>query len=121
MLVVREFRFEAAHHLPEHPGKCRRPHGHGYVLRVACRAPVDARTGLALDFGEIKRVVRAEVVDVLDHRDLNEVLPLVPSAENIAIWAWDRLAAAGLPLAEIQVQETATCWVVYRGEGAGIP
>jgi len=115
MLVCREFRFEAAHHLPNHPGKCRHPHGHGYVLRVACEAPVDPATGLAIDFGELKRVVHEHVVDVLDHRDLNDLLAL-PSAENIAVWAWERLRAAGLPLAEIQVQETASCWVVYRGE-----
>jgi 6-pyruvoyltetrahydropterin/6-carboxytetrahydropterin synthase len=116
MLVVREFRFEAAHQLPGHPGKCRNLHGHRYRLRVVCRAPVDPQTGLAIDFGELKRIVHERVVDRLDHAYLNEILP-IPSAENIAVWIWDRLAGTELPLHEVEVHETDACSVVYRGEG----
>lgn len=116
MLVVREFRFEAAHHLPDHPGKCRRPHGHSYRLQVTCAAPVDPKSGMAIDFGEVKRIVQTRVLDQVDHRDLNEILP-VPSAEHIVHWIWERLEAAGLPLHELRLDETANCWVVYRGEG----
>ena len=118
MLVARDFRFEAAHRLPDHPGKCRNLHGHSYRLRVVCRAPVDARTGLAIDFAELKRVVHAEVLDLLDHADLNERFP-IPSAELVAVWIWDTLAAAGLTLHEIELRETEACAVVYRGEGLG--
>lgn len=116
MLVIREFRFEAAHHLPDHPGKCQRPHGHSYRLNVACAAPVDPQTGMAIDFGDLKRVVNEQVLDALDHRDLNEILP-IPTAERIAAWIWERLKAAGLPLHEVTLFETSNCWVVYRGEG----
>lgn len=73
---------------------------------------------MAMDFADLKAVVEEHVLEAVDHRDLNEILPN-PSAEHLAVWAWGRLAAAGLPLAEIQVRETATCWVVYRGEGLG--
>ena len=118
MLVSRDFRFEAAHRLPDHPGKCRHLHGHSYRLRVICRAPVDERTGLAIDFAELKRIVHDEVLDPLDHSDLNERFP-VPSAERIAIWIWDRLATAGLTLHEIELRETDACSVIYRGEGLG--
>lgn len=116
MLVSRDFRFEAAHRLPDHPGKCRNLHGHSYRLRVVCRAPVDEHTGLAIDFAELKRIVHAEVLDPLDHADLNERFP-TPSAERIVIWIWDRLAAAGLTLHEIELRETDACSVLYRGEG----
>jgi 6-pyruvoyltetrahydropterin/6-carboxytetrahydropterin synthase len=118
--VVREFRFEAAHQLPDHPGPCRRLHGHAYRFRVVAEAPVDRRTGLAIDFGDLKAVVTAEVLDLLDHTYLNEVLP-IPSAEHIAHWIWGRLAPR-LPLVEIELFETVSCSVVYRGEplhGAG--
>lgn len=115
MLVAREFRFEAAHRLPEHPGKCRNLHGHRYRLKVVCDAPVDPATGLAIDFGELKRVVHERVVDVLDHGYLNEVLP-IPSAELIAVWVWQRLADAGLPLVEVELFETDASSVIYRGE-----
>jgi len=118
MLVARTFRFEAAHRLPDHPGKCRNLHGHGYRLRVVCRAPVDARTGLAIDFADLKRRVHEAALDHLDHADLNEVLP-TPSAEHLAVWIWERLVAAGLVLHEIELHETDACSVIYRGEGLG--
>ena len=118
MLVAREFRFEAAHQLPDHPGKCRNLHGHRYRLKVVCDADVDDRSGLAIDFGEVKRLVNERVVDVLDHAFLNEILP-VPSAECIAMWIWGRLAETDLPLHEIEVHETDQCSVIYRGEAHG--
>jgi 6-pyruvoyltetrahydropterin/6-carboxytetrahydropterin synthase len=115
MIVATEFDFDAAHNLPRYAGKCERLHGHTYRLRVLCEAPVDASTGLAIDFAEMRRAVRERVVDVLDHTYLNETLP-VPSAENLAIWSWTRLHEAGLPLKEIWVYETPGCFVIYRGD-----
>ena len=120
MHVARDFTFEAAHHLPDHPGKCRNVHGHSYRLRVVCDAPVDPTTGLAIDFAEVKRIVNEHVLDQLDHADLNAIFP-IPSAELIAIWIWDRLQQAGLPMAEVHLGETALCSVIYRGEGPGRP
>lgn len=114
MIVCRDFDFEASHQLPLHPGRCRRLHGHSYRLRVACEAPIDARTGIAIDFGDIKQVVRERVVDALDHTHLNDLLPQ-PSAENVCVWAWERLAAAGLPVVELTLWESRGCCVIYRG------
>ena len=116
MIVATEYDFDAAHNLPNYAGKCERLHGHTYRLRVLCAAPVDASTGLAIDFAEVKRIVKATVIDVVDHTYLNETIA-VPSAENIAIWIWDRLVATSLPLHEIHVHETPGCFVIYRGEG----
>ncbi len=117
MIVAVEFDFDAAHNLPNYAGKCERLHGHTYRLQVFCRAPVEPSTGLAIDFAEVKRIVRSKVVDVLDHTYINETIP-ISSAENIAIWSWDRLHPH-LPLHEIRVYETPGCFVVYRGEGPG--
>jgi 6-pyruvoyltetrahydropterin/6-carboxytetrahydropterin synthase len=58
------------------------------------------------------------VIERLDHTDLNDVMPH-PSAENIAVWTWKALE--DLPLAEIRVQETPSCWVTYAGPGAEPP
>ena len=115
MLVATEFEFDAAHNLPNYAGKCERLHGHTYRLRVVCSAPVDPSTGLAIDFAEVKRIVKERVIDVLDHTYLNETIP-IPSAENIAVWVWDRIAPAGLPLHELWVFETPGCFVIYRGQ-----
>lgn len=114
MIVCRDFDFEASHQLPLHPGRCRRLHGHSYRLRVACEAPIDVRTGIAIDFGDIKQVVRDRVVDALDHTHLNDLLPQ-PSAENVCVWAWERLAAVGLPVVELTLWESRSCCVIYRG------
>ena len=115
MRVKRVFDFEAAHVLPNHPGKCRNLHGHSYRLVVTVERPVDAASGLAIDFSELKAVVRREVVDVLDHRYLNDLIEN-PSAENMTVWMWRRLAPSLPGLVEIELWETRSCAVAYRGE-----
>lgn len=115
MRVKRAFAFEAAHRLPRHPGKCKDLHGHSYRLLVTVDRPVDPVTGLAIDFSELKAIVGREVVDVLDHRFLNELIDN-PSAEVIAVWIWERLAAPLHGLVEVELWETRSCGVVYRGE-----
>lgn len=112
LLVTREFSFDAAHNLPRYEGKCERLHGHSYRLRVTVEAPLDSWSGLCFDFHDIKELVTERVVKVLDHQYLNEFLPN-PSAEHLAVWAWERLE--DLPLHEIQVWETPTSFVTYHG------
>lgn len=94
--ISKEFRFEAAHELPNHDGKCRNLHGHSYVFSVQLSGPVNttegaSSEGMVLDFGEVSKVWKA-LEPKLDHRYLNEVLPLeyLPStAENIARYLVD--------------------------------
>jgi 6-pyruvoyltetrahydropterin/6-carboxytetrahydropterin synthase len=112
LLVTREFLFDAAHNLPRYQGKCERLHGHTFRLQVTVKAPLDTWSGMAFDFHDLKRVVEARIISVLDHAYVNEVVPN-PSAEFIAIWVWNRLQ--DLPLHEIKVWETPTCHVSYRG------
>jgi 6-pyruvoyltetrahydropterin/6-carboxytetrahydropterin synthase len=114
VIVARRFEFQAAHHLPRHPGKCRNLHGHTYVLEVRCEGPVDAESGMVLDFADVKDVVTERVLDVVDHTNLNDLLEN-PTAEHIAAWIWERLEGTGLPLREIRLYETPSCYVVYRG------
>ena len=115
MIVRRRFEFEAAHRLPHHPGKCRELHGHSYRLVVCVERPVDAQSGLAIDFGDLKRVVNESVVDRLDHRYLNDDIDN-PTAERIAQWIWDTLTRVLPGLVEIELFETRNCSVVVRGE-----
>ena len=109
------FDFEAAHVLPHHPGKCSRLHGHSYRLAVIVDRPVNAATGLAIDFGELKVIVNREAVDLLDHRYLNDFIDN-PSAENIAVWIWRKLSPVLDGLIEVELWETPRCAVIYRGE-----
>jgi 6-pyruvoyltetrahydropterin/6-carboxytetrahydropterin synthase len=116
LTIRKHFRFEAAHVLPFHPGKCSRMHGHSYRLEVAIRGPVrsDGPTrGMIEDFDEIRRVVRHEVVDPLDHQTLNDFIEN-PTAEHIVLWIWRRLDPVLPGLDELVLWETASSCAVLR-------
>jgi 6-pyruvoyltetrahydropterin/6-carboxytetrahydropterin synthase len=73
------------------------------------------------DFEVVSRVVRAAVIDVLDHRSLNELMDN-PTAENIVVWIWGRLASELSQLAELTLWETPrACVVMKRGDPLSHP
>jgi 6-pyruvoyltetrahydropterin/6-carboxytetrahydropterin synthase len=113
--VRRRFDFQTAHRLPKHPGKCRDLHGHSYELFVEVDRPVDPETGMAIDFGDLKRIVKEHVVDSLDHKYANDLMEN-PTAEVMSVWIWNRLVEPLPGLKEVQLFETRNCSVVYRGE-----
>lgn len=81
--VVKEFRFEAAHVLPLHPGKCSRLHGHSWLMRVGVRAPINPKTGFVIDFIDLKALVQP-LIDVWDHSFLGAHGSLQSSEETDA-------------------------------------
>ncbi len=116
--LTKEFRFEAAHSLPNVPSghKCARLHGHSFRIEVTIRGPVDVHTGWLMDFGDLKALFKP-LEDQLDHRFLNEVPGLENStSENIARWIWGRLKPQLPILHQITVHETCTSKCAYRGE-----
>ena len=115
--VCKRFIFEAAHVLPNHPGKCSRLHGHSYRLDVCVEGPLQPdgpATGMVMDFDAIAKVVEREIVGALDHHSLNDVIPN-PTSELVARWIWDRLASALPGLCEVTLWETATACAIVRG------
>lgn len=82
--IAKDYRFAAAHHLEglreEH--KCARPHGHTYTVRLEVTGPV-VEPGWVVDYAEFDPFF-GWVKENLDHRDLNEALPVNPTAENIS-------------------------------------
>lgn len=117
MRVFKEFRFEAAHRLPDAPAghKCRRLHGHSYRLVVFVEGPINPETGWVVDFAEIRGAVDP-VVDELDHQYLNEIEGLSkPTAEVITRWVWDRVKPRLPGLCRLELYETAKCGCVYEG------
>jgi 6-pyruvoyltetrahydropterin/6-carboxytetrahydropterin synthase len=120
--ICKTFRFEAAHQLHGLPEghQCARMHGHSYRVDLELTelgAELDY-PGFVVDFGRLKPF--KEWIDkTLDHRVLNEILPVEPTAENLAAWIFSVVEIA-LPewisgkVAAVRVHETETSWAEYR-------
>jgi 6-pyruvoyltetrahydropterin/6-carboxytetrahydropterin synthase len=116
--IGKVFRFEAAHHLPQHDGKCRNPHGHSYRVELTFVGELEERgpqSGMVIDFGEIAAFWKRELEPLLDHQDLNETLDVhETTAEQIARWLYRELFASfGDELDTVRVWETADAWAEY--------
>lgn len=112
--ISKEFAFEAAHHLPLMPDdhKCKRPHGHSYRVIVELRSPRLNEYGFVVDYGDLaplKNYIDAE----LDHRDLNEVLTVPTTAENIAYHLFGLCRKMWPQTIRVGVSETAKTWAWY--------
>jgi 6-pyruvoyltetrahydropterin/6-carboxytetrahydropterin synthase len=136
MLITRQVEFSSSHvcrnpALSEEEnreifGAAANPHGHGhnYVLEVTLSGEPDPVTGMVLDLKELKRILNREVVEPYDHRFLNYEVPpferVIPTAENIAIDIWNRLAPHFTDtrgkLHSVRLYETADLYVDYFGE-----
>ena len=129
--VFRKEHFNAAHrlHNPEWSaemnervfGKCNNPnyHGHNYELIVKVTGVPDPRTGYVIDMKHLSDLVKAEVVERFDHKNLNldteEFTTLNPTAENIVVVIYHLLRAkldAGLDL-QVRLYETERNFVEY--------
>ena len=116
--LTRDFRFEAAHRLPNVPSdhKCSRLHGHSFKCAVYVTGPVNDRLGWVMDFADIKAAF-APIERQLDHNYLNEVDGLSnPTSEVIAKWIWTKLKPSLPSLTRIVVRETCTSGCDYRGD-----
>lgn len=121
MRVTKRFRFEAAHWLPYHDGKCRNLHGHSYVLDVTCAGhviednPGRSDSGMVIDFADVGAIVKPLVAQ-LDHKCFNDVL-VNPTAERILGYIVARLLKTDSmreQLAAVRLYETADCWVDWE-------
>ena len=133
MTVCRKEHFNAAHRLhnptwsDEHNqrvfGKCNNPHyhGHNYELIVRLTGDVDPETGYLYDLKRLSDLIKREILDTFDHRNLNldtvEFRDLNPTAENIAVVIWNRLRAHLEPRFALSVTlyETDRNFVEYHG------
>ncbi len=133
LTISRKSHFNAAHKLyrPDWSnekneqvfGKCANEnfHGHNYDLTVSLTGKVDPETGYVYDLAKLKDIIKKEVEDYLDHKNLNLDIPefknLNPTAENIAILIYDRLINHFNPdyKLKITLYETPRNFVEYSG------
>jgi len=132
--VHRKAHFNAAHRLyrkdwdfeknNEVFGKCNNPqyHGHNYELIASVTGDIDPETGYVIDIKVLKDMIKAEVEDAFDHKNLNEQVPefkdLNPTAENISVVIWNKLKAKLNKNHDLEVTlyETPRNFVTYKGE-----
>jgi 6-pyruvoyltetrahydropterin/6-carboxytetrahydropterin synthase len=121
MELFKEFTFEAAHRLPhvapDH--KCARLHGHSYRVTIRVAGEVEPASGMVMDFADIKAAFKPIRDEYLDHYYLNDIEGLEnPTSENLARWIWEKLKPRLPQLSAIQVSETCSSGVIFRGEGS---
>ena len=116
--------FAAGHALRGYKGKCENVHGHNYRVQVIVEGEKLDDIGLLVDFGDVKKVLRAAMA-YLDHRFINELPPfdvVNPSAENMAKWFYEQMENGLKPGSEkphiriqaVKVWETDTAVATYR-------
>jgi len=93
-------------------GACATDHGHNYVIEVTVGGALDAETGMVVNLKHVDAVLRREFVDAVDHRHLNRDVDflrgVIPTAENVALAAFQRLEPHFKParLLKVRVVET---------------
>ena len=131
--VSRKAHFNAAHRLFRKEwsdkknnsvfGKCSNPHyhGHNYELIVHVTGLVDPKTGYVIDMKILKDLIKSEVEEKMDHKNLNEEVPefieMIPTAENIAIVIYNKLKPHlnSKHSLEVTLYETPRNFVSYSG------
>ena len=129
--ITRRERFSSAHKLENKNlshkencdifGACYNVHGHNYELIVSVRGMINPETGYVIDMGYLKLLIKNEIEEILDHKNLNLDVPyfsnVIPSAENICVFIYEILRSKiedNLNLS-IRLYETPRNYVEYSG------
>ena len=141
MQITRRLEFDAGHRIPNHNSQCRHLHGHRYAIEITLSGDIITQEGLSeqgmvMDFTDVKRIAKEQVVDAWDHAFLvyrgdeqvlgflntmpghkTIVLDVVPTAENLAQVAFKLLDHAyrdtynnNLTLQRVRLYETPNNW-----------
>lgn len=105
--VIKRMEISAAHRLAlSYESKCCGLHGHNWIITVYCQSETLDENGLVVDFSHIKEIVMGQ----LDHKFLNDVMNVNPTAENIARWICEQVPHCY----KVQIQESEGNLVEYE-------
>ena len=131
--ISRQFTFCYAHRLQGHSGKCAHLHGHNGTVKIELQDRQLNSQGMVTDFIDVKNLVGNWIDDTLDHRTILKagdpladvlhkhgepvlVLPVEPTAENLARLIYEQAETFGLPVLAVTLWETEKCAAEYRGK-----
>lgn len=112
--ITKQFTFETGHALYGYDGKCRNVHGHSYKLSVTVIGkPIsdasNVKYGMVIDFGDLKKIVNKEIVDVFDHATVfNKNTPHVELAKELSIRGHNVILVDYQPTSEMMVIDFAS-------------
>ncbi len=141
MQITRRLEFDAGHRIPNHASQCKHLHGHRYAIEITLSGDVItadgvSEQGMVMDFSDVKRIAKEQLVDAWDHAFLvyrgdravldflntlpghkTVVMDTIPTAENLALTAFDILNVAyrdtygnHLRLERVRIFETPNNW-----------
>ena len=106
--IKKSIEISASHQLNlPYESKCNRLHGHNYNIDIYCKSKELDENGMVLDF----TIVKKKIMDKLDHKNLNEVLDVATTAENIARWICEKL---GPKCYKVKVAESKGNLAIYE-------
>ncbi|MBI1174635.1 MAG: 6-carboxytetrahydropterin synthase QueD [Sideroxydans sp.] len=148
MQITRRLEFDAGHRIPNHASQCRHLHGHRYAIEITLSGDIITAEGLSeqgmvMDYSEVKRIAKEQLVDTWDHAFLvyrgdtavleflqtlpghkTVVLDVPPTAENLATVAFAILSPAyrdvygnHLQLERVRLYETPNNWADCLRQG----
>lgn len=118
--ATKKIEISYAHTLPEHQGECKNLHGHNALIEVEIGVPEHKlpSDGMVTDFADLNWRAKQDILDKLDHRYLNDVLPeeyLPPTAENVILWIKSRLVQIyKSKLIRIRLYESERNWAEWK-------
>lgn len=112
--ISKQFEFSASHQLLGLPDdhQCARLHGHNYRVEVVLEGPLNS-VGFVRDYGDLK-FVKQWIDATLDHRHLNDIMEVNPTAEHMAAWLFEQFSEEIPEMVAVRVSETGKTWAEAR-------
>lgn len=134
--ITKIFEFAAGHHLPHHQGACKNQHGHNFKLEITVGKKIkdlllederlaefeDSSKGMVMDFSQLKEIIKGEVINLLDHKYLNDIIPN-PTAELLILHIrgliGQEIEKYGVKLIRIRLWESSTSYAEWKAYSIG--
>lgn len=105
--ISKRLEISASHRLDlDYPSKCTNLHGHNWIVNIHCKSKELNHNGMVTDFS----IIKEKIMNKLDHANMNDVIPVNPTAENIAKWICDQIPNCY----KVEVQESEGNIAIYE-------